>query len=177
MRSGGELDASSFTIAFAGRARMTTRVRRHLMSVFMTGLYLTHKIKLVKKISKNENEMRVTFIKYKENYLQSASLLSLTGCIQSIYFGYMKTMLNIKIDVDVKREAKKTAEAMGIPLSTIANILLRQFAREKEINLSLSYKPSAYLKQSIKEAEEEYKEGKTCGPYKGVDALMKALRK
>ncbi len=87
----------------------------------------------------------------------------------------MKTMLNIKIDVDVKKEAQKTAEAMGIPLGTIANILLRQFAREKEINLSLSYKPNAYLRQSIKEAEEEYKSGKFSGPYKGVDALMKSL--
>ncbi len=86
----------------------------------------------------------------------------------------MKTMLNIKIDVDVKREAQKTAEAMGIPLGTIANILLRQFAREKEINLSLSYKPNDYLKQSIKEAEEEYRSGK-LKPYKGTKELFKAL--
>lgn len=89
----------------------------------------------------------------------------------------MKTMLNIKIDVDVKREAKKTAEAMGIPVSTVANILLRQFARDKEINISLTYRPTPYLEQAIKEAREEYKAGKTHGPYKGVDALMKALKK
>ena len=89
----------------------------------------------------------------------------------------MKTMLNIKIDKDVKESAQRTAEAMGIPLGTIANILLRQFAREKEIHVSLSYKPSEYLKQSLKEAEEEYKSGKILGPFKGVDALMKSLNK
>lgn len=83
-------------------------------------------------------------------------------------------MLNIKIDVDVKKEAQKTAEAMGIPLGTIANILLRQFAREKEINLSLSHKPTNSLIQSIKEAEEEYANGKLKS-YKGSKELFKAL--
>jgi len=86
----------------------------------------------------------------------------------------MKTMLNIKIDVNIKKQAQKTAEEMGIPLGTIANILLRQFVREKEINLSLSYKPSAYLRQSIEEAEKEYASGKLKS-YKGVKELFKAL--
>lgn len=83
-------------------------------------------------------------------------------------------MLNIKIDTTVKKEAQKAAEAMGIPLGTIANILLRQFAREKEINISLSYKPSAFLKESIREAEEEYEAGKLKA-LKGSNALFKTL--
>lgn len=86
----------------------------------------------------------------------------------------MKTMLNIKIDRSLKEEAKKTAEAMGIPLGTIANILLRQFVREKEINVSLSYKPSEYLKKTIKEAEAEYK-SKKLKSYKGAKEMLKAL--
>jgi addiction module RelB/DinJ family antitoxin len=86
----------------------------------------------------------------------------------------MKTMLNVKIDVDVKREIQKTAEAMGVPLGTIANILFRQFAREKEINISLAHKPSAYLIASIQEAEKEYNSGKLKS-YKGTKELFKSL--
>ena len=79
--------------------------------------------------------------------------------------------------MDESREARQTAEAMGLPLSTVASALLSQFARDKELNISLSYKPSAHLKETIREVEEEYKQGKTFGPYKGVNVLMKALRK
>ena len=80
----------------------------------------------------------------------------------------MKTMLNIKIDKDIKDEAKKAADALGIPLSTVASALLRQFARDKEIHISLSYRPSDRLLQSIKEARDEHskdemKKHKTAG--------------
>lgn len=85
-----------------------------------------------------------------------------------------KTMLSIKIDSKQKQEAKKTAEALGIPLGTIISALLRQFVRDKEINLSIPLKPSKYLRDSIKEAEEEYASGK-LKPYKDIDELFKEL--
>jgi addiction module RelB/DinJ family antitoxin len=86
----------------------------------------------------------------------------------------MKTMLNIKIDKKMKDEAKKIADTMGIPLGTITNILLRQFVRDKEINISLSYKPSKRLIESIDEADAEYKKG-SMKEYKTSDELFKAL--
>jgi addiction module RelB/DinJ family antitoxin len=85
-----------------------------------------------------------------------------------------KTMLSIKIDPKHKQEAKKTAEALGIPLGTIINALLRQFVRDKEINLSIPLKPSKYLIDSIKEGEKELKAGKLKS-YKGVEELLKGL--
>ena len=85
-------------------------------------------------------------------------------------------MLNIKIDSKLKQEAKKTAEALGIPLGTITSALLRQFVRDKEINLSITLKPSKYLRDCIKEAEEEYASGK-LDSYNGVEALLKGLGK
>lgn len=85
-----------------------------------------------------------------------------------------KTMLSIKIDPKQKQEAKKTAEALGIPLGTIINALLRQFVRDKEINLSIPLKPSKYLIKSIKEAEKEYASGK-LKPYKDINELFEEL--
>lgn len=86
----------------------------------------------------------------------------------------MKTMLNIKIDTKLKQQAKKTAEALGIPLGTITSALLRQFVRDKEINLSIPLNPSKYLRDSIKEAEEEYAAGK-LKPYKDINELFEEL--
>lgn len=85
-----------------------------------------------------------------------------------------KTMLNIKIDPKLKQEAKKTAEALGIPLGTITSALLRQFVRDKEINLSIELKPSKYLVDAIEESRKEYASGKIKS-YKGVQALFKGL--
>lgn len=89
----------------------------------------------------------------------------------------MKTMLNIKIDTKLKIQAKKTAEEMGIPLGTIASALLRQFVREREINLSVDYKPSPSLIKALKESEEDYKRGDFQGPFKDVKSLMASLNK
>lgn len=45
-----------------------------------------------------------------------------------MYNGYiMKTVLNVKTDVDVKRRAKLLAEHLGIPLSTVVNVYLKNF--------------------------------------------------
>ncbi len=63
---------------------------------------------------------------------------------------------------------------MGIPLGTIANILLRQFIRDKEINISLSYRPSRRLLDSIQEARVEYKK-KDMKKYTNADELFKSL--
>lgn len=85
-----------------------------------------------------------------------------------------KTMLNIKIDPKLKTAAKKTAEALGIPLGTITSALIRQFVRDKEVNFSIPLKPSKYLRNSIKEARAELASGK-LKPYKDIQEMFKEL--
>ena len=58
-----------------------------------------------------------------------------------------KTMLHIKIDPKLKQQAKKTAEALGIPLGTIASAILRQFIRDKELHLYIPLKSSKHIKE------------------------------
>ena len=79
----------------------------------------------------------------------------------------MKTLLSIKTDKAVKLSAKRAAEELGMPLGTIVNAFLRQFARDKEIafSVSASYKPTKYLERIISEAEREWKAGKAEGPF------------
>jgi addiction module RelB/DinJ family antitoxin len=49
----------------------------------------------------------------------------------------MKTTLHTKIDKDVKENAQKLAQEMGLPLSTIINSQLREFVRSGTFSVSL----------------------------------------
>lgn len=83
----------------------------------------------------------------------------------------MKTILNIKTDKALKLEAQKIAEEFGIPLGTILNAFLRQFVRNKSLNLDISYQPSKYLMDIIKESEEDLKKGNFTGPLSAEDFI------
>ncbi len=87
-----------------------------------------------------------------------------------------KTVLNIKTDKSLKLQAQKTAEEFGIPLGTIMNAFLRQFVRNKEISLDISYQPTKYLIDILKEAENDLKKGLTNTPLTG-DEFIKHLKK
>ncbi|MFA7308629.1 MAG: type II toxin-antitoxin system RelB/DinJ family antitoxin [Patescibacteria group bacterium] len=60
----------------------------------------------------------------------------------------MKTTISFKTDERVKKEAQKLAKEMGLTLSKVLNVLLRQFISDKEIHVSL--KPSKKEKAKIK---------------------------
>ena len=75
----------------------------------------------------------------------------------------MTTVINFKTDKKIKTQAQKIAEAMGLNLSDVLNIQLRDFIVKKELYVSINEdesRPSDELIEAIKEAEEEYKSGK-----------------
>lgn len=88
-----------------------------------------------------------------------------------------KTILNIKTDKKLKEDAQKTAEMLGVPLSTIMNAFLKQFTREKEITFSLdAHKASAYLENLAKEAREEFLSGNSSGSFTSAKEMIKSLK-
>lgn len=92
-----------------------------------------------------------------------------------IYFGYMKTQVNLKIDSRVKEQAQKRAEELGLSLSSIVNATLSQFARTGELELSVAPRITTSLEELVVEARKEYLSGKTSGPFNTADELMKHL--
>ena len=88
----------------------------------------------------------------------------------------MKTVLTVKTDKSLKLQAQKTAEEFGIPLGTIMNAFLKQFVRNKEISLDISYQPTKYLTDILKEAESDFEKGLINGPF-GADDFIKHLKK
>jgi addiction module RelB/DinJ family antitoxin len=75
------------------------------------------------------------------------------------------TLLTVKTEKGLKNEAKKVAEDLGVPLSTVINSFLKQFVREKEITLSANtYTPTPALARVIRQAQLEYEQGDFVGP-------------
>ncbi|MDO8594733.1 MAG: hypothetical protein Q7R93_04455 [bacterium] len=54
----------------------------------------------------------------------------------------MNTTLTIKTEKKLRNDAKRTADELGVPLTTVINALLRQFVREKELTVSVDPKPT-----------------------------------
>ncbi len=66
------------------------------------------------------------------------------------------TVINIKTDVKVKKEAQKIAADLGLSLSGAINGFLKQLIRNKAVFFTLNEDtPSAYLLSSIKESKRE----------------------
>ena len=76
----------------------------------------------------------------------------------------MKTLINIRADVDVKRRAKKAAKELGIPLSTIVNAYLKQFGREQRINFAVPLRPNKKTAELLRRASKDYLEKKNVSP-------------
>ena len=69
------------------------------------------------------------------------------------------TVITTKVDPQIKKEAMKTAGALGLSLSAVVKSLLKQFIRTKRLEVGLDEKPSKYLLRSIKKSQEQLRKG------------------
>ena len=86
-----------------------------------------------------------------------------TSCIHNIhriYFGYMKILMAIKIDVAVKRRAQKVVADLGLTLSAVVNAMLKQLIRDRELNLVYGAKNDALFESILAEVQQDLKTGK-----------------
>lgn len=76
----------------------------------------------------------------------------------------MKTVLNIKTDAKLKKEAQKTAKEAGIPLSLVVNSALRKFVSERSITVNAPLLPNAKTAKILDKALKDIKQGKNLSP-------------
>jgi len=72
----------------------------------------------------------------------------------------MKTILNVKTDLDIKEEAQKLAGTLGLSLSTVVNAYLRQFIRDKEVSFSLAPQMTPELEKILGGIERDIQQNK-----------------
>lgn len=76
----------------------------------------------------------------------------------------MKTLINIKADIDVKRRAQKAAKELGIPLSTIVNAYLKQFGREQRVSFVVPLRPNKKTAKLLRRAGGDYRKKINVSP-------------
>ena len=77
----------------------------------------------------------------------------------------MKTLLSIKTEPEVKAQAKKLAGDLGLTLSALVTIQLKQAIRTQTVTLSTkSYAPTPYLEKILEKAEKDIKAGRNVSP-------------
>jgi addiction module RelB/DinJ family antitoxin len=82
------------------------------------------------------------------------------------------TSLHIQIEPVIKQQAQKTASELGLSLSSVVKALLKQFIRTKRLSIGITEEiPNEYLRQSLKQSDEDIKAGRTLSFKSGKDAL------
>lgn len=76
----------------------------------------------------------------------------------------MKTVINIKTDKEVKRNAQMVAEKLGFSLSAVINAYLKQFVRNKEVYFGLIPQMSSALEELLGKVETDIKEKRNISP-------------
>jgi addiction module RelB/DinJ family antitoxin len=83
------------------------------------------------------------------------------------------TVINFKTDGDIKAKAQKIAGEMGLNLSDVMNVCLRDFVRKKELNIKIE----ELNDKTLKEVKKTLKEKKFSPSFSDADEAIKWLDK
>lgn len=76
----------------------------------------------------------------------------------------MKTIVNIKTDQAVKKQAQKVASELGLSLSAVINAYLKHFVREREVQFSVAPRMTSELEDILRGVEADIKKGRNLSP-------------
>ncbi len=89
----------------------------------------------------------------------------------------MKTVLNVKTDAKIKRDATQVAKEMGVPMSIVVNSLLKKFINDRELVLEAPRQMSAKLEKAIAISRKEFEDGECSPIFTDADKAMEWLMK
>ena len=90
----------------------------------------------------------------------------------------MKTVLNVKTDVQVKEDAQNLARHIGVPLSTIVNAYLKEFIATGEVRLTREPQLRPAVQKRIIESVREAGNGKNISKtFTSVAEIQKYLKR
>lgn len=82
--------------------------------------------------------------------------------VYSVYtnFRMNTSIINIKTEASIKKQAQDVASDLGLSLSAVINAYLRELIKTKRVEFSLDEKPNTYLIKVLKQAKANRKAGK-----------------
>jgi len=87
-----------------------------------------------------------------------------------------KTVLNIKVNKDLRESAREVARDLGLPLGTIINSYLRRLVDERRVEFVSHPMPNKETQKLLAEIDKDIKAGKNLvGPFDNADEAIKFL--
>ncbi len=81
----------------------------------------------------------------------------------------MKTVIHIKADKEVKENAQKAAQALGLTLSDVINASLRNFIRTREVVFSDAPRMTPEFEKLLGKIDDDIKHNRNLvGPFKSA---------
>jgi addiction module RelB/DinJ family antitoxin len=88
----------------------------------------------------------------------------------------MKTaVINFKTDQATKTKAQAVALKIGIPLSSLLNAYLYEFAATGSVHFTVTEPMTNKMESIIAQAEQEIATGQTSGPFEDLESAFKHL--
>jgi len=89
------------------------------------------------------------------------------------------SVVNVKVNPQIKKEAQEVAEDLGLSLSALINGYLKQLIRNKTVVFSsLEEEPTDYLLETLRLSREDIKAGRLVSfksPYESLNYLDKMI--
>lgn len=87
-----------------------------------------------------------------------------------------KTVLNIKVNKDLRESAREVARDLGLPLGTIVNSYLRRLVDERRVEFVAHPMPNIETQKLLDEIDKDIKEGKNLTvPFGSAKEAIKFL--
>jgi len=71
-----------------------------------------------------------------------------------------KAIINVKVNKALKREAQDLADEIGVPLTTVITVSLKEFVRSRSLTVSAFPRLRPEIERELNEAIADYKKGK-----------------
>lgn len=90
----------------------------------------------------------------------------------------MRTVIHVKADQEVKENAQKLAQELGLSLSDVINASLRNFISTREIVFSDTPRITPEFEKKLAKINEDIKHGRNLSPaFKTMDEAIEYLEK
>ncbi len=66
-------------------------------------------------------------------------------------------MVNLKLDKDVKEQLQEFSEEVGLSVTALLNVQIKQILRDRSFTVEAPLEPTEYLKEAIQATDEELK--------------------
>jgi len=81
-------------------------------------------------------------------------------------------VINIRTSTAIKSQAQALAEELGLSLSGLISVLLKQAVRTQTVTLSVAKEPTNYLLKTLKESQKDIGEGFVSPTFNDVDKAV-----